>query len=120
MIVLLLTLSVYFTQVPGNPPDEEIWYVWLDTIIQKDGSQVRIVGKQPFSITCCVKSGKYSRLDKTAQKWIRKNYDENFNSSNALKNIQDEKLALEIIKKANIASKSDDGILIVDYLDSCK
>ncbi len=119
MLTLILSLSLLIN-FQEKPIEEKIWYIWLDTTAQIDGKQKRIVSKEPFAITCCVKSGKYNRLQKSAQKWIRTTYDPSFEMSNVLKNILDKELALEVINKAKLASETDDGIIIVDYSDTCK
>jgi hypothetical protein len=119
MLALILSLSL-FVNCSQETVEDKTWYIWLDTTAQIDGKLKRIVSKEPFSITCCVKSGKYNRLQKSAQKWIKNNYDPSFETTSVLKNILDKDLALEVIEKAKLASKTDDGIIMVDYSDSCK
>ncbi len=118
--LLFLSLVTYFSEgITNKPVQDEIWYIWIDTHAKVDGVDMRIVSKEPFSITCCVKSGKYSRLQKDARKWIKKNYDPGFSES-PLKNIQDESLALLVIEKAIKDSKEDNSILVVDFTRECK
>jgi len=103
----------------NSPTGDEIWYVWLDTIVTVDGQEVRLVGDQPFVITCCVKSGKYGRLEKSATKWIRNNYDSEYEQASPLKKIQDMSLAIEIVEKAVSQASGNASIQIVAYSDTC-
>ena len=121
MLVTLLFLSLFthFNNIIDRPNQDEIWYIWIDTHAKVDGTDMRIVSKEPFSITGCIKSGKYSRLQKDARKWIKKNYDPGFSES-PLKNIQDESLALLVIEKAIKDSNENSSILIVDFSRECK
>jgi len=112
---LLFSLAI----LVNSPTSDEIWYVWMDTMVTVDGKEIRIVGDQPFVITCCVKSGKYSRLEKSASKWIRQNYDSEYEQTSPLKKIQDMSLAIEIVEKAVSQSTSDNSIKIVGYTDIC-
>ena len=121
MFGYLIVLSLFMAEFSDAPvpSQDEIWYVWIDTQTNIDGTDKRLVSREPFTITCCVKSGKYSRLEKETSKWIKKNFDPDFKYT-ALKNIQDESLALLVIEKAVRASQENDSIIIVDYLRDCK
>ncbi len=110
---VLLSFNTPATQV-------EIWYVWIDANATVNGQQTRIVSKKPFAITCCVKSGKYTRLNKAAEKWIRENYDPEYAGPAVFKNIQDEDLALTIISKASEEAEKGNSVLLVDYTATCK
>ncbi len=121
MFGYLIILSFFIGEFSDTPvpSQDETWYVWIDTQANIDGKNKRLVSRAPFTITCCVKSGKYSRLEKETRKWIKKNFDPDFNDT-ALKNIQDESLALLVIEKAVHDSKENDSIIIVDYSRECK
>ena len=112
--LLTLLLSIQPIQ------QEEVWYVWLDTPAEVNGKEVRLVGSQVFSITCCVKSGKFSRLEKAAAKWVKKNHDPSYDQAHALKKIQDENLAMEVIRKAQKEADNDETIMLVDYTATCQ
>ena len=115
-----LMLNSSFQDMPQVlEEDEIIWYIWLDTPAMVQGEQVRLIGNKPFRITCCVKSGKYNRLQKAAVKWVKENYDPGITGKSILKNIKDESLALKVIADAK-SSDSDLKIIMVDYSDSCK
>ena len=113
--VLITYLFLSFS-IPA--PQVETWYVWIDTYVTSNGHQTRMVSEKPFAVTCCLKSGKYNRLNKAAEKWIRKNYDPEYKDT-ALKNIQDESLALIVTEKAILESKENHSIIIVDYTRVC-
>ena len=122
----MTTISIFISWfLLFNAPDhvhqgDPIWYIWLDTPAMVNGEQARIVGNKPFKITCCVKSAKYNRLQKAAQKWVKENYDPNFSGSGILKNIEDESLALKVISDAKKNDSPDIQLIMVDYSDSCK
>ena len=100
--------------------EPEIWYVWLDAQATVDGKPTRIVGDVAFSITCCIKSPDYSRLEKKAARWIRDNYDENYDGRISLKKIQDADLASSVISWAKGDAENGKDVLIVEYADECE
>jgi hypothetical protein len=116
MVAIILSLSLLINPIQQ---EEEVWFVWLDTPATVDGQKVRLVGKSFFPITCCVKSGKFSKLEKSALTWVQKNYDGTIQTP-VLKKIQDEALAMEVVKGAQEAASKDDSIHLVDYSESCK
>ena len=79
-----------------------------------------MVSEEPFAITCCLKSGKYNRLQKSAVKWIQKNYDAHYDRDVTFRSIQDKSLALAVIQKACLDAEGGASVLLVSYLDSCK
>ena len=121
MIALILSLGLFLNSLSmPSAVEDKTWYVWLDTAAVVDGKEVRIVGESYFTITCCVKSGKFSRLEKSAEKWVKSNYDPSFEKSDVLKKIEDGDLAREVITQAHQDAENSDTILLVNYSDSCK
>lgn len=122
LIILLFSLvipvSAQETADAAEDTTVETWYVWIDAQITKDGESYRLVSQTPFQITCCVKSPKYRKLGKKAQKWVTKNYDQAFSGDNVLSKVQDEMLAKDMIAKI-IQDGPADKILVVDYIEAC-
>ena len=116
--VIVFFILFQFTSVKAQ--EEEIWYVWIDTQISRGENVVRLVSEKPIKITCCVKSPKFKRFQKKTAKWIRNNYDENFDLETPLKNIEDKTLADAVISEALEKSKADPSILMISYTASCK
>jgi len=112
-LFIFISFSVAFAQ-------EDIWYVWVDTQINKGGEVVRLVSNEPIRITCCVKSPKFKRLQKKTAKWIKDNYDQNFDLESPLKNIEDKSLAFTVIGDAEKKAESGENILMIKYTTSCK
>ena len=98
---------------------EEVWYVWLDAQIDKEGQNVRMVGDAPFKVTCCVKSPAFARLEKKTAAWIRENHDPNYQGRTSLKKIQDMDLAQSVISWAKRDAAAGKGITIVSYAEEC-
>ncbi len=98
--------------------EEEINYVWVDTIIMVDDAEVRLVSNDIIQITCCMKSLKYSRVSEKAAKWIRKTYDENYEGI-PFKTLQNQDLAVTVIEAAKAKAASSDGIKMIDYEYKC-
>lgn len=117
---MIISLILSFVLVVQPTPQEEVWYVWLDTPAEVNGKEVRLVGSQVFSITCCVKSGKFTRLEKSAAKWVRKHHDPSYDQEHALKKIQNESLAMEVVSKAHAEAEGDPTIMLVDYTATCQ
>ncbi|MDN5211169.1 hypothetical protein QQ020_03880 [Fulvivirgaceae bacterium BMA12] len=97
----------------------DTWFVWIDATAQSDGQTSRIVSNEPFKITCCVKSPKYRKLLKRAEKWIQKNVDENYRGESPLGKIQDADLALTMIKEATEQNTPGTKLIRVDYKEKC-
>jgi len=108
------------TSLLAQDDEPEIWYVWLDAQTTVEGKPTRIVGDVTFSITCCIKSPDYSRLEKKAARWIRHNYDESYEGRISLKKIQDADLAKSVISWARKDAENGQDVLIVEYADSCE
>ena len=96
----------------------EINYVWIDTMITIDETEVRIVSKEVTRITCCMKSPKYSRVSARAANWIRKTYDANYEGI-PFKTLQNLQLAVEVVDAAVEKAESDDALTVVDYEYKC-
>lgn len=116
MAIALITFLFSFSETQ----EEEIWYVWIDTQVNIEDQNVRLVSSEPIRITCCVKSPKFKRFQKQTGKWIRKNYDQDFDGEAPLKNIQDKSLADTVIKEAMEKSDSNKSIRIISYSATCK
>ena len=97
----------------------DIWYVWIDTTTGAEGQTSRIVSKQAFKISCCVKSPKYRRLLKKTEKWIQKNVDKNYEGESPLNKIQDANLAATMIKEASGQNTDGARLILVDYQEKC-
>ena len=115
----LFTLFLFFQISLAQAQEEEIWYVWIDTQISQDGNTVRLVSEEPIRITCCVKSPKFKRFQKQTAKWIKKNYDQDFDTETPLRNIEDKSLAETVISEAIQKSESDKSIVIISYSATC-
>jgi hypothetical protein len=96
--------------------DNETWYVWIDTEVPIDNKMVKIVSKEPMVITCCPKSGKYRKFVKKTAKWITQNIAADYNGELSLMKIQDIDLAKQTIARL----KETAGVLIIDYVATCK
>lgn len=115
-----LILSILIFPILQTQAQDETWYIWIDTSVVINGEEKRMVSEEPFAITCCLKSGKYNRLQKSAVKWIQKNYDSRYEKQVTFRSIQDKSLALEVIQKAHLEAEGGASVLLVSYLDSCK
>lgn len=98
--------------------EEEINYVWIDTIIMVDDTEVRLVSNEIIQITCCMKSPKYSRVSAKTAKWIRKTYDENYEGF-PFKTLQNRDLAVTVIEAAKTKATASEEIKMVDYEYKC-
>ncbi len=94
--------------------------MWIDTYVEIDGEDYRVVSAEPFVVTCCVRSPKYRKLGRNAQKWIKENVSKTIKSDVVLRNIQDQSLAETIITQAK--NKADNGgkVKIVEYSAKCE
>jgi hypothetical protein len=121
-ILLLLTAIVIiggFSQsvlAQESSTTSDTWYVWIDTEVPIDNKMVKIVSKAPITITCCPKSAKYRKFVKKTAKWISENIAKEYNGELSLMKIQDQDLANQTIARL----KELEGIVIVDYIATCK
>lgn len=114
----LLTVTSYAQEATDNAGD--IWYVWIDTRIETEGQTSRILSKEAFKIGCCVKSPKYRRLLRKAEKWIQKNVDKDYTGESPLNKIQDAGLAAAMIKEAGEQKPGEARLILVDYQEKCE
>ena len=98
--------------------EEEINYVWIDTMVTIDESEVRIVSNDIIRISCCMKSPKYSRVSAKAVKWIRKTFDPEYEGT-PFKTLQNLDLATTVIESAKSKSVDDASIKMIDYEYKC-
>ena len=89
-------------------------------MVHIDGVETRLVSGEPITITCCLQSSKYTRLQKSAVKWIKKNYNSDYNFRSAFVLIQDKSLAMEVINDARVKSESGEAILMIEYDVICE
>ena len=115
---ILMIIAMVALNLAGKSQDT--WYMWIDTYVDINGENTRIVSEEPFEITCCLQSGKYRRFLKKTTQWIRKNFDENYNQSNALKNIQDLSFAKDMIADAKKNKEAGDIIKFIKFSTICK
>ncbi|MCG8323563.1 MAG: hypothetical protein MI921_28970 [Cytophagales bacterium] len=97
----------------------DIWYAWIDTTTGAEGKTSRILSKQAFEISCCVKSPKYRRLLKKTEKWIQKNVDKNYKGESPLNKIQDANLAAAMIKEASEQNAGGSKLILVEFREKC-
>ncbi len=122
--ILLIVLMVSGLHVSSNgqqkkdKEDEEINYVWIDTIITIDDTEIRLVSNDIIQISCCMKSPKYSRVSAKAAKWIRKTYDENYEGI-PFKTLQNRDLAVTVIEAAKEKAASSEDVKMTDYEYKC-
>lgn len=93
----------------------DIWYVWIDTQVTIDGQPKRLMNEKPFRINCCVKSSDFRKLNKKVAKFIRAEYDPDYDARIVLKSIQDPSFAELMIRKA----KDNNNIVWTNYSASC-
>jgi len=98
----------------------EIWYVWIDVETNINGEATRVVSKSPVKITCCVKSPKYRKYVKKAEKWFQKNIDGDFHGETVINKIQDFTLAMDMIAKASEVETAGLKLMQVDFEEPCK
>jgi hypothetical protein len=121
-ILLLLTAIVFIGGINQSVLAQEssvtsdTWYVWIDTEVPIDSKMVKIVSKAPITITCCPKSAKYRKFVKKTAKWISENIAKEYNGELSLMKIQDQDLANQTIAQL----KELEGVIIVDYIATCK
>jgi len=122
LLLILILLSplcaVSYAQEKKNIEEEEINYVWIDTIVKINDSEVRIVSSDIVQITCCMKSPKYSRVSAKTARWIRKNYDSSYEGV-PFKTLQNRDLAVTVIEAEKEKAASGDGVMMVDYIFKC-
>jgi len=120
-LVFLLFMSIFpaVQSIAQEAEDIEINYLWIDTVVKIDGNETRLVSDEVVTITCCMKSPKYSRTSRKATKWIRQNYDANYEGTAPFKSIQDKELATSIVNEAVMRSKEDRNIRLVSYPFEC-
>lgn len=116
----IFTFILVLSSVTLSLAQKDIWYVWVDTQINKDGKDIRLVSEAPIKITCCVKSPKFKRFQKKAAKWIRSNYDAAFDGESPLRNIEDKSFAVTVIEEAEKKKESGQPILLVKYSATCR
>ncbi|TRX61837.1 hypothetical protein FNH22_03415 [Fulvivirga sp. M361] len=112
IITFLSSATSGRSQSTDTAAESDTWYVWMDAKVNKGAK--RVVSNM-FVIDCCVKSPKYRKLLRQAEKWIRKNVDESYSGEDPLKKIQDEKLALAMVTRA----KSEENAEVVDFQATC-
>ena len=115
---ILMIIAMVALNLAGKSQDT--WYMWIDTYAEINGINTRIVSEEPFAITCCLQSGKYRRFLKKTSQWIRKNVDNDYNQSNALKNIQDLSFAKDIIADAKRNKEAGDKIKFIKFSAICE
>lgn len=103
----------------ANDSTNDIWYVWIDTTTGAEGQTSRILSKEAFKISCCVKSPKYRRLLKKTEKWIQKNVDKDYKGESPLNKIQDANLAATMIREATGQNQDGPKLILVDYQEKC-
>lgn len=118
LLVFACLLPLAASAQDQNAADKDIWFVWIDTETEIDGAPTRIVSKQPFKISCCLKSPKYRKLLKKAEKWIIKNVDKNYQGG-PLNKIQDMELARSMIKQASEGASTGKNLIFVDFTEEC-
>ncbi|MEQ9426158.1 MAG: hypothetical protein RJQ09_17170 [Cyclobacteriaceae bacterium] len=116
--ILILALIPLFVSAQKSPP--EINYIWIDTFVNIDGEQTRLVSENVVEISCCMKSPKYSRVSKKATQWVKENYDSNYSGEIAFKSLQDEALAMKVISEAQDKASNGDPVKMVSYEFKCK
>ncbi|MDA0196461.1 MAG: hypothetical protein O2887_15700 [Bacteroidetes bacterium] len=120
LVFLLITSFFIASPSIAQEADEvEINYLWIDTVVKIDGKDLRIVSDAVVTITCCMKSPLYSRTSRKAVKWIRQNYDDNYDGMAPFKSIQDKDLATTIVNEAIALSEKDKSIRLVSYTFQC-
>ncbi len=119
LVGFICSLSFSVVGQENSSTESKIWYLWIDTMTEIDGKSTRILSKEPFKITCCLKSPKYRKLGKKAEKWIKKNVTKDYQGS-PFNKIQDEALARTMIKEASAKSGDDLAIKMINYQDQCE
>ncbi len=115
---VLVIISIVALNLTGKTQDT--WYMWIDTYATINGENTRIVSEEPFAITCCLQSGKYRRLLKKADQWVRKNIDKNYSESNTLKNIQKLPFAKDMIAEARRRNEDGEIIKFIKFSATCE
>lgn len=122
LLLISFLMGVYsttsYSQEKQDKEEVEINYVWIDTIIMVDDNEVRLVSNDIITISCCMKSPKYSRVSAKAAKWIRKNYDDTYEGI-PFKTLQNRELAETVIDAAKAKAESDESLKMVDYEYKC-
>ena len=118
--ILFLFTVLFISTVSFGQEKKEIWYTWVDTRVEVEGQEVRIISNELMELTCCVSSARYRKFTGKTTQWLEKELGISLGEESPFAKTKDKGLAEKIHGDALRSASDNSSIRIVNYKEKCK